>query len=177
MSAASRSCASAPCLQGAVRAFIALGANLADPARQVRAAIAALRALPACQLGAVSPLYQTTPMGPQDQPDYINAVVELHTTLAPLPLLDVLQVLELAHGRERHTRWGARTLDLDLLLYGQAEIHQPRLTVPHYGLSQRDFVLVPLCAIAPDVQVPGLGRARDLLARLGPHQLTPLAAN
>ncbi len=133
-----------------VRAYIGLGSNLDAPLSQVKSALAELAQLPLSRLQAVSPLYRTPPLGPADQPDYINAVAALDTELAPLALLDELQKIEQQHGRVRGPlRWGARTLDLDLLLYGDAVINNARLTVPHPGLRERPFVIFPLQAIAP----------------------------
>lgn len=138
-----------------IRAYIGLGSNLADPASQVRDAFRALAQLPGSHLAGQSPLYRSAPVGPQDQPDFINAVAALDTTLPPLALLDALQALEQAAGRERLRHWGERTLDLDLLLYGSQQISTPRLTVPHPHMLERAFVLVPLAALAPDVRLPG----------------------
>jgi 2-amino-4-hydroxy-6-hydroxymethyldihydropteridine diphosphokinase len=137
-----------------VRAYIGLGSNLDDPLSQVRAALTELAQLPHTRLAAVSPLYRTPPMGPADQPDYINAVAALDTELEPLALLDQLQRIELQHGRLRTLRWGPRTLDLDLLLYGERVISNERLTVPHPGLRERPFVIFPLQAIAPGLVLP-----------------------
>ena len=135
--------------------YIALGSNLGDPVRQARTAIALLSGMPELSLQAVSSLYRSAPMGPQDQPDYINAVIALETSLTPLALLDLLQRIELEHGRERKDeRWGPRTLDLDILLYGQEIINNPRLTVPHYGMKLREFVIYPLLEIAPQLMLP-----------------------
>ena len=135
--------------------YIALGSNLGDPVRQARTAIALLSGMPELSLQAVSSLYRSAPMGPQDQPDYINAVIALETSLTPLALLDLLQRIELEHGRERKDeRWGPRTLDLDILLYGQEIINNPRLTVPHYGMKRREFVIYPLLEIAPQLMLP-----------------------
>ncbi|SDZ98078.1 2-amino-4-hydroxy-6-hydroxymethyldihydropteridine diphosphokinase [Alkalimonas amylolytica] len=142
-------------VQSKQRCFIGLGANLNEPVAQLQRAIAALAGLPASKLGQVSSLYASRPMGPQDQPDYVNAVAELHTELAPLQLLDALQQIEQQQGRLRKAeRWGPRTLDLDLLLYGNEQLNSERLTVPHYGLAEREFVLYPLQEIAADLQLP-----------------------
>lgn len=127
-----------------VRAYVGLGANLGDPRRQVESALGALGRLGASRRGPVSPPYRSAPLGPADQPDYLNAVVVLDTVLAPLPLLDALQAIESAAGRIRGRRWGPRRLDLDLLLYGDRRIDEARLTVPHPGLATRAFVLYPL---------------------------------
>jgi len=146
-----------------VRVFIGLGANLDDPIAQVRTALDELSRLPETRLVAASPLYRTPPMGPPGQPDYVNAVAELATTLAPHALLDELQQLERAHRRVRAERWGPRTLDLDLLLYGATTIVDARLEVPHPGLATRAFVLLPLADLAPDLEVPGMQRVRELV--------------
>lgn len=138
-----------------VRCYIGLGANLAQPLAQLQQAVAALRLLPASQLVAVSSFYGSKPMGPQDQPDYVNAVAALDTELLPEALLDALQQIEQQQGRQRKDeRWGPRTLDLDILLYGNDIINSERLTVPHYGLKQREFVLYPLAEIAPNLSLP-----------------------
>lgn len=125
-------------------AYIGLGSNLDDPVSQIRQALRELDTLPLCQLVAQSSLYATRPIGPQDQPDFINAVAALETTLSPLALLDQLQRLEQRHRRRRLRHWGPRTLDLDLLLYDQATIARPRLQVPHPHMHERAFVLAPL---------------------------------
>jgi len=150
---------------GAVTAYIGLGSNLADPVAQVRSARADCAAISGvCEL-AFSSLYRSSPMGPQDQPDYINAVMAVTTDLAALDLLHQLQRIEHEHGRVRTSlRWTARTLDLDLLIYDEQRIETSELTVPHPGLSQRAFVLYPLHEIAPDLRVPGLGPIADLVA-------------
>ena len=136
-------------------AFIGLGSNLADPQSQILAALTKLKELEHCQVTNVSSLYFSRPMGPQDQPDYMNAVVAIATTLSPLALLDKLQQIENDAGRVRkEDRWGARVLDLDILLFDQQLINTVRLTVPHYGLKQREFVLLPLAEIAPDLVLP-----------------------
>lgn len=130
--------------------YIGLGSNLAEPHRQLRGALDALAHLPQSQLTAVSSLYLSDPLGPPDQPRYNNAVAQLETSLAPLELLDALQAIELAQGRERKAeRWGPRTLDLDILLFGDRLIDEPRLQVPHYHMHARAFVLYPLAEIAP----------------------------
>jgi 2-amino-4-hydroxy-6-hydroxymethyldihydropteridine diphosphokinase len=145
--------------------FVALGANLAEPQAQILRAIAALQNIPATELLACSPLYSSSPMGPQDQPDYINAVARLQTSLAPHALLDELQRIELDQGRVRKDeRWGPRTLDLDILLFGQQVIDDERLTIPHYGMKQRAFVLVPLFDLAPDLTLPDGNQLAELAA-------------
>ncbi len=160
---------------GTVRCHVGLGSNLDQPRRQLQRALEALRGLPGCAFVAASPIYASAPLGPPDQPDYCNAVAALDTTLAPLALLGELQALERAHGRVRGRRWGERILDLDLLLYGNLSMVSALLTLPHPGLSSRDFVLYPLADIAPpDLPVPGLGRLDELLARCPKSHLKPL---
>lgn len=148
------------------RVYIGLGSNLATPCEQLRAALAALAALPESRLVAVSAAYASDPLGPPDQPRYLNAVAALDTRLAPLQLLDALQAIELAQGRERKDeRWGPRTLDLDILLFGDRLIDEPRLQVPHYHLHARPFVLYPLADVAPvDLQLPDGRTLAALLA-------------
>jgi 2-amino-4-hydroxy-6-hydroxymethyldihydropteridine diphosphokinase len=139
------------------RACIGLGSNLDDPVRQVGSALDELAGLPLSRLLRRSSLYRSPPMGPTDQPDYVNAAALIETALEPLELLDVLQAIEAAHGRRRELRWGPRTLDLDLLVYGDLRLDHPRLTLPHPGIAGRAFVLVPLAEIAPDLELPGTG--------------------
>ncbi len=148
-----------------VRAYIGLGSNLADPLAQLAKAVKALQTLPASRLTALSRFYCSSPMGPADQPDYLNAVAMLDTRLNALELLDALQAIENEQGRVRGSqRWGPRTLDLDLLLYGTEVIDTDRLKVPHPGLSERNFVLFPLADIAPELVLPDGRRLQDLLA-------------
>ena len=136
--------------------YVGLGSNLANPVDQVNQALTALDGMAHCRLLSQSSLYRSAPMGPQDQNDYINAVAELSTDLTPIALLDALQSIENQQGRVRKDeRWGPRTLDLDLLLYGDKSVDLPRLKVPHYGMKQRNFVLLPLQEIAPDLVLPG----------------------
>ena len=133
-----------------VRAYIGLGGNLDQPAARIRQARAALALLPNTREAAFSRLYRSAPMGPADQPDYVNAVMALDTELEPIALLDHLQAIENAQGRVRlGERWGPRTLDLDLLLYGDLHLDDPRLTLPHPRMRERAFVLRPLADIAP----------------------------
>ena len=149
----------------AAEVFVGVGSNLAQPIQQVNSAIEALKQITDTELVAVSSLYLSRPMGPQDQPDYINAVACLRTSLEPLSLLDALQGIEHDHGRKRDgQRWGARTLDLDILLFGEKILNLPRLMVPHPGLHERAFVLYPLSEIKPDLHIPGRGPLSTLLA-------------
>ena len=137
-------------------AYIGLGANLDDPGEQLARAVAAIDALEQSTIEALSGVYHSPPMGPQDQPDYLNAVLALTTTMSPSTLLAALQVIEDAQGRQRTERWGARTLDLDILLFGNQVVALPDLQIPHPGLTQRDFVLLPLLEIAgPNLVLPG----------------------
>jgi 2-amino-4-hydroxy-6-hydroxymethyldihydropteridine diphosphokinase len=146
-------------------AYVGLGSNLDDPQTQVRQALDGLAALPATRLIAASKLYATTPVGPQDQPDYVNAVACLETRLTPSDLLTALLGIEATQGRCRDgTRWGPRTLDLDLLLHGQARLDLPGLHLPHPQIRHRAFVLIPLADLAPaDLEIPGQGTLADLL--------------
>ena len=137
------------------RVYIGLGSNLAEPVQQLGAALAALDRLPDCRLAAVSSLYASDPLGPPDQPRYANAVAALDCALAPLQLLDALQGIEREQGRVRKAeRWGPRTLDLDILLFGDLQLDEERLSVPHYHMHARAFVLYPLAEIAPDLWLP-----------------------
>lgn len=131
-------------------AFIGLGSNLAGPETQVRTAFSELDTLPRSRCLRHSSLYRSIPLGPLDQPDYINAVAMLETVLAPLELLAALQRLETVHHRVRGEHWGPRTLDLDLLLYDDDIIDTPELCIPHQGLYERNFVLYPLAEIVVD---------------------------
>ncbi len=146
-----------------VAAYIGLGSNLDHPAEQLYRAFRALAQIPNTKLIRYSSLYQSPPMGGLDQPDYINAVAEVDTSLKPEALLQQLQAIETAQGRIRGERWGARTLDLDLLLYGSSIINMPDLKVPHPGMHERAFVLYPLYEIAPDLEIPGRGQIIELL--------------
>ncbi len=134
------------------KTYVGLGSNLGDSKQILREAVEQLRKLGKV---SVSKLYQSPPMGPQDQPNYHNAVVELNTHLAPLDLLDELQRIENESGRVRLRRWGERTLDLDLLLYAEKNIINERLTVPHVGILERDFVVIPLLDLDAELQVNG----------------------
>lgn len=151
----------------AVDAYVALGANLGDRLASLDAAVAALGVLPDTEVLAVSPWIETDPVGYLDQPRFLNGVAKMRTILEPRALLEALLAIELGLGRTREgARFGPRTIDLDLLVYGDAELDEPGLTVPHPRLHERRFVLEPLAAIAPDLDVPGRGRVTDLLAQL-----------
>ena len=147
-------------------AYIGLGSNLEQPVAQITLARIAIASITGVQELAFSSLYHSLPMGPQDQPDYVNAVMGVKTDLLPMALLRSLQAIENDQGRQRiGERWGARTLDLDVLIYGEQEIDVPDLTIPHKGLEERSFVLYPLFEIAPQIIVPGKGSITDLIAK------------
>jgi 2-amino-4-hydroxy-6-hydroxymethyldihydropteridine diphosphokinase len=156
-------------------AFIALGSNLGDPESQVRRGIAALAELPQGRLAAASSLYRSAPVGYAGQADFVNAVAQLSTALAPQALLQALLALEARFGRERSFRNAPRTLDLDLLLYDAETIAEPGLVVPHPRMHERAFVLAPLLEIAPACDIPGKGPAADWLARCGDQVIERLA--
>jgi len=157
-------------------AFVAIGSNLSDPLGQVGAAFDQLAAVPDTRLVLRSQLWKSRPMGPQDQPDFVNAVAGLVTTLAPRALLGELQSIEKRMGRaEPALRWGPRVIDLDLLLVGDLQSDDPDLRLPHPGLHQRNFVLYPLAEIAAELWVPGHGRVRSLRQRVSREGIEPLA--
>ncbi|MCR9027108.1 2-amino-4-hydroxy-6-hydroxymethyldihydropteridine diphosphokinase [Citrobacter amalonaticus] len=148
--------------------YIALGSNLASPLEQVNAAVNAIGEIPESRIVALSSFYRTPPLGPQDQPDYLNAAVALETTLEAEPLLDHTQRIELQQGRVRKAeRWGPRTLDLDIMLFGDRVINSERLTVPHYDMKNRGFMLWPLFEIAPDLHFPDGTSLQQRLTHLG----------
>ncbi|WP_299733542.1 2-amino-4-hydroxy-6-hydroxymethyldihydropteridine diphosphokinase [uncultured Endozoicomonas sp.] len=145
------------------RAYIALGSNLEQPELQLQRAVDEIDSLPCITLAGCSKLYQSDPVGPPGQPDYCNAVIAVDTTLTPIALLDAMQSVENDHGRVRSERWGPRTLDLDILLYGNEVVESERLTIPHYQMHLRNFVLLPLMDIAPELVLPN-GRSIKMLA-------------
>ena len=148
-------------------AYIGLGSNLSDPAQQVRQALHGLTGLAQTLCVAVSRLYGSRPMGPVTQPDFVNAVAGLVTQLPAFELLRQLQRLEGAAGRPAvHEHWGPRVIDLDLLVFGREQCSSAELVLPHPGVVGRNFVLYPLADIAPDLEVPGYGRVRELLSRV-----------
>ncbi len=160
-----------------IPAYVGLGSNLDDPPAQLRRACEALARLPATMLVAVSGFYRNPPMGIADQPDFVNAVAGLLTRLPPRELLAALKSIELAQGRSRggSDRWGPRTVDLDLLVYGDQQIDDKGFVVPHAGIAERNFVLFPLLEIAPGLTIPGCGQVKDLAARLDARDLTRIA--
>jgi 2-amino-4-hydroxy-6-hydroxymethyldihydropteridine diphosphokinase len=148
-------------------AYVGVGSNLDDPVRQVQNAIAAIERLPESGFFARSSLWRSTPLGPADQPDFVNAAVAFLTRLEPSELLRRLQGIEQAAGRRREgERWGPRTLDLDLLVLGRLVLDEPGLQLPHPRIAERNFVLLPLAEIAPSLQVPLAGTVARLLARV-----------
>ena len=155
-------------------AFIALGSNLDDPAAQVNSAMTALEALPLTRVLKCSSLYRSAPVGYLDQPDFINAVVQVETGLAPHALLDAMLALEQARGRTREFANAPRTLDLDLLLYDDRVLHEHGLTLPHPQMHRRAFVLQPLLEIAPECVIPCVGSAADAAKRCIDQQLEKL---
>jgi 2-amino-4-hydroxy-6-hydroxymethyldihydropteridine diphosphokinase len=158
-----------------VTAFVALGSNLDDPARQLRSALRDLAKLPRTRFVRQSSFYRNPPEGGLDQPAFVNAVAEIETSAAPRDLLDGLLDIERAHGRSREYPNAPRTLDLDIALYGDRVVNEPGLTIPHPRMHRRAFVLVPLAEIAPGAVVPGHGRVADLAARIDASALVRLA--
>lgn len=150
----------------AERAFVALGSNLDDPARQLGVAIESLALLPGTRVLEVSGFYRTAPWGDSDQPDFVNAVVLLETALTPLPLLDALLAIEQQMGRVRTRRFGPRVIDLDLLAHGDTVMDSPRLVLPHPRMHERAFVMWPLAEIAPEFVLGQWGRAAEIAAAL-----------
>lgn len=153
------------------RVYVGLGSNLGEPVAQVMAALSELAELPSTELLHHSRLYRSAPLGPAEQPDYVNAVAALDTRLGPYELLAQLKALEHRHGRVRGMHWGPRTLDLDLLVFGDLRLAGESLTVPHPGIAERDFVLRPLAEIAPALEIPGLGPVQALLKACPMHNL------
>ena len=145
-------------------AYVGLGANLGEPRRHLESALEELDALPRTRVTARSAVYRSAPLGYAGQPDFLNAVAAIDTALRPEKLLNSLQEIEIRHKRDRPFPGAPRTLDLDLLLYGDAEIDTPQLQLPHPRMHERAFVLAPLVAIAPEISIPGHGPARELLA-------------
>ncbi|QXP87105.1 2-amino-4-hydroxy-6-hydroxymethyldihydropteridine diphosphokinase [Methylococcus capsulatus] len=151
-------------MSGESKAYIGLGGNLGNAAETVRTARRAIGAVPGVRELAFSSLYRSAPMGPSGQPDYVNAVMAVATSLAPQALLHALQRIERIHGRVRTgERWGPRTLDLDLLLYDDLVLDTETLRLPHPGIAEREFVLYPLAEIAPDLDIPDRGPLRELV--------------
>ena len=154
--------------------YIGVGSNLEDPRGQILRAFRELATLPTTRLILTSPIYWSRPFGPVDQPDFANAAAGLLTQLKPHDLLAGLHSIETAHGRpEERQRWGPRVIDLDMLVYGRERLQDPELTVPHPGIVERNFVLYPLADIAPDLDIPGLGRVSELKGRVTSEGIRP----
>lgn len=158
-----------------VVAYIGLGSNLDNPVARIASALQSISRIPATTLLRCSSRYRSRPQGPPDQPDYINAVAEIDTLLTAEKLLECLQAIEQQQGRVRMQRWGPRTLDLDLLLFGNTVLRSDTLTVPHPEMHRRAFVLYPLHEIAPDIEIPGHGRIGQLLREVDPDEVEKLA--
>ncbi|HEV7631840.1 MAG TPA: 2-amino-4-hydroxy-6-hydroxymethyldihydropteridine diphosphokinase [Steroidobacteraceae bacterium] len=156
-------------------AYIGIGSNVDGPRAQVLTAFDALAQIPQTLLVARSPLYTSRPHGPVAQDDFVNAAAGLLTQLDAAQLLQQLRAIESARGRRREQRWGPRNIDLDLLVFADQRIETPELTVPHPGIVERNFVLYPLSDIAPQLQVPGVGRVADLKERVDPAGIAALA--
>ncbi|MBT8449690.1 MAG: 2-amino-4-hydroxy-6-hydroxymethyldihydropteridine diphosphokinase [Gammaproteobacteria bacterium] len=155
------------------KAYIGLGSNLESPEKQIASAIQELQAHPELHNIRASKCYRSKPLAEMAQPDYINAVVELNTHLSAERLLDELQAIEDSHKRDRTTgRWSARTLDLDILLYAKQTIKTERLTVPHYGLKDRDFVIIPLAELDPNLKLPDNTKINDLVTQCSTEGLS-----
>ena len=156
-------------------AYIAVGSNLQDPQAQVNLARQRLEGLPSTRCVVMSPLYRTHPFGPVQQADFVNAVAGVLTQLDPQQLLSELQAIEIALGRPAvHEKWGPRVIDLDLLVFGRERRNEPNLVLPHPGIVERNFVLYTLADIAPDLDVPGLGRVAELKRRVSPEGIWPV---
>ena len=157
-------------------AYIGLGSNLQKPAQQIEEALGLVAEIPDTRLAAVSSLYRSAPFGGIEQPDFVNAVASIMTQLAPLKLLGRLQEIENRQGRDRdEARWGPRVLDLDLLVYSAQTIDEHDLSVPHPGIGERNFVLLPLGEIAPDLVIPGLGRVASIPVNMDEPSISRIA--
>ena len=161
-----------------VEAYIGLGSNLSGPQVQVRSAMQELNSIPETNVLKVSSLYISKPMGPSDQPDYVNAVAKISTNLSPERLLVELQGIEQSHRRQRNgQRWGPRTLDLDIILFGDIQMDSKTLQIPHCGVTKREFVLIPLQELQADLIIPGKGEVEELIAELPPYELSRIENN
>ena len=159
-----------------ITAYIGLGSNLSKPIKQIEKAIEKIGIIPKSRLLSVSSVYLSRPMGPQDQNDYINAVLALETALSAIELLNALQSIENNAGRVRkENRWGARILDLDIILFGNEIINTDRLTIPHYGMSEREFVLLPLAEIAPELILPNGENIKELSQNIALNSMVKLS--
>ncbi|UZE95876.1 2-amino-4-hydroxy-6-hydroxymethyldihydropteridine diphosphokinase [Alkalimarinus alittae] len=151
--------------------YIGLGSNLDEPTKQLKVALSTLAKLPATELISHSSFYSSKPVGPQDQPDFVNAVAQLKTTLSPEALLQQLQTIERNQGRIKKRHWGERTIDLDILMFGNQTINTPELTVPHKEISNRDFVLKPMLELEPTLALPNGTSLLSLLQSCPDNQL------
>ncbi|MCF6299086.1 MAG: 2-amino-4-hydroxy-6-hydroxymethyldihydropteridine diphosphokinase [Thiomicrorhabdus sp.] len=158
-------------------AFIGLGSNLSDPVKQLNLAISYINRLPDTSVVRTSQFYGSTPLGPSDQPDFVNAVCLIETAFTPLALLSALQTIESEQGRVKKRHWGERLIDLDILLFDGLELASDVLTIPHKELTSRDFVLIPLLEIAPDLAIPNKGSVKSLIATLQTSYLYPLSSD
>lgn len=149
--------------------YIALGSNLDNPLNQLKQAVEKLQHFANFK---ISPFYGSKPVGPQDQPDYVNAIAKFETDLSPEALLDKLQQFEQEQGRVRLRHWGERTLDLDIILYGNEQIQTDRLTVPHIEMKNREFVIVPLYDLVPDLVLPSGEKLAEVYQKFQHHQMT-----
>lgn len=154
--------------------YIGLGGNLDNPLSQLQSAVVHLESLPETTLVRCSQFYGSKPLGPDDQPDFINAVCQIETQLSPQVLLSALQKIEIEQGRIKKRHWGERLIDLDILLYADEIIKTADLTIPHAEIALRDFVLIPLAEIAPGLVIPGLGCVETLISNLEISYLKPL---
>ncbi len=155
--------------------YIGLGSNLSDPILQVQTALQSLNSLPDSRVLKTSSFYGSKPLGPQDQPDFVNAVCLLETALSPEELLKELQKIEVEQGRIKKRHWGERLIDLDILLFGQMTLSTEALTIPHSQMYLRDFVLIPLSEIAPNIDIPGMGPVKSLIEKLHESYLFSLS--
>ncbi len=155
--------------------FIGLGSNLSDPVKQLNTALSSLEKLPKTSVVQTSSFYGSTPLGPADQPDFVNAVCLLDTAFSPLELLAELKKIEADQGRIKKRHWGERLIDLDILLFDELTLTSSVLTIPHQGIASRDFVLIPLLEIAPDLMIPNKGSVQSLISVLQTSYLYPLS--
>lgn len=156
------------------RVFLGLGSNLGEPRRNILRAVDLLRDQTQCEAAQLSPLYVTPPMGEVVQPDFVNAVLELHTALAPLELLKTCKSIEQDMGREQSERWGPRLIDIDILIYADQIIEEANLSIPHIGLHERSFALYPLADLDAQLDIPGFGPVNQLKAALRDTEIRPL---
>jgi 2-amino-4-hydroxy-6-hydroxymethyldihydropteridine diphosphokinase len=155
-------------------AYIGLGSNLNNPKQQIKTAVMALHTSTDIEVVNLSSLYQSPPIDDSNQPDYINAIAQVNTHLTPLELLYICQQIETNQHRIREKKWGARTIDLDIIIYGVQVVASKKLVIPHPEMMNRAFVLVPLAELEDDLKVPVLGNIQELIAKLGDYQLTKL---